>query len=105
MKRNNDISFLYNPERINEKQFCRIWKKECNTILPQMKVRFNYPYRGKPDGLPAHFRKILADDQFIGIELEINQKYVSESGSFSNDVQRRIVDSFKSAYNNFSWHT
>jgi hypothetical protein len=41
-----------------------------------MKVRFNYPYKGTSDGLTTTLRKKFGP-QYVGIEIEINQKFFS----------------------------
>lgn len=74
-QRNADIGLLYDSRRTSEKQFCQQWKRTLLEIAPQLKVRFNYPYQGKADGLTTYLRKQLSADQYLGIELEVNQKY------------------------------
>ena len=68
-----DVGLLYNPARPAERAFCRCWRKELLELAPGLRVRRNYPYLGKTDGLPAMLRKRYPDRQYIGIELEINQ--------------------------------
>jgi hypothetical protein len=41
-------------------------------------VRYNYPYLGKMDGFTTYLRKQFISN-YIGIELEVNQKYVKEN--------------------------
>lgn len=76
--RNADLGILYHPGRPSEKDFAKKWKRQLYKVLPNYKVRFNYPYLGKPDGHVAYFRKIYADDQYVGIELELNQKHANQ---------------------------
>ncbi|MBN2165203.1 MAG: N-formylglutamate amidohydrolase [Marinilabiliaceae bacterium] len=73
--RNADIGILYHPQRLLEKEIAVAWKKEINTLIPQFKVRFNYPYLGKPDGHVAAYRKIYDNNKYAGLEFELNQKY------------------------------
>lgn len=75
IERNADIGILYHPDRPYEKQFAKLFKAELKTALPNLKIRFNYPYLGKPDGHVAPHRKIYDDAQYGGIELELNQKH------------------------------
>lgn len=72
--RNTDVGILYNPQRPQEKALAKLWKNELIKLESKLRVRFNYPYLGKPDGLPAHFRRKFSFDQYIGYEFEINQK-------------------------------
>ncbi|MGY5849441.1 N-formylglutamate amidohydrolase [Salegentibacter sp. F14] len=73
--RNLDIGLLYDPGRDHEKRFCKVLKLNLNSIEPSWKIRFNYPYRGKADGLTTYLRRKFKRDYF-GIELEVNQKFV-----------------------------
>lgn len=75
-KRNCDIGLLYDPSRPAEKQFCKDWKKYLQE-KSGYKVRLNYPYLGKADGFTTYLRKKFGQ-AYSGIELEVNQKFVSE---------------------------
>ncbi|MCU4157512.1 N-formylglutamate amidohydrolase [Carboxylicivirga sp. A043] len=89
--RQTDFGILYNPERVEEKQFARLWKAELNKILPECRVRFNYPFRGKPDGFVRHFRD-LEGEKYLGIEFEMNQKYAGDT-----EFKKKIAEAFKYA--------
>ena len=47
---------------------------------PALRVRRNYPYTGKSDGLTAYLRRRFDADRYLGIELEINQAQVAGKG-------------------------
>ena len=74
-ERNADIGLLYDPKRKPEQAFCRQWKKKLQQKDKDLLVRFNYPYLGIADGLPSYLRRKFTGDQYIGIELEVNQKF------------------------------
>jgi predicted N-formylglutamate amidohydrolase len=74
--RDADIGLLYNPARPGEKDLCERWKLSLEACAPDLRVRRNYPYAGKGDGLTAWFRRRLPPGSYVGIELEINQKHV-----------------------------
>lgn len=76
--RQTDFGILYNPERKQEKQFAQLWKTELNRLLPDYRVRFNYPFRGKPDGHVRYFRD-REEEKYLGIEFEMNQKYAGDT--------------------------
>ena len=57
--------------------------------LSQFKIRFNYPYLGKADGLTTYLRKKFPAN-YTGIELEINQKYAT-GNQFSTAIKQAIV--------------
>jgi len=77
-KRETDIGLLYDPERKPEKKICNELQKRINKIAAEWRVRRNYPYRGVADGLTTHLRKKYTSTEYCGIELEINQKIISD---------------------------
>lgn len=78
LSRQTDIGLLYDPERKPEKRICNEFQKTIKRIAPAWRVRRNYPYRGVADGLTTHLRKKYTEAEYCGIELEINQKNVSD---------------------------
>jgi predicted N-formylglutamate amidohydrolase len=102
-ERNAELGFLYDPQRKNEKAISKQWKKSLQKVLPEWRLRFNYPYRGKPDGLTAHFRKMYPDQKYLGVELEINQKFVKPDGSFPEAICNKITDSFRYTLDEYIW--
>ena len=76
--RNADIGFLYNPKHAIEKSLCLRWKKALTKVVPELRVRFNYPYLGITDGLCTLLRKRFAPDNYAGIELEMNQALTAD---------------------------
>ena len=72
--RNTDLGLLYDPSRRREVAPCRGWKEILNDAVPEMRVRFNYPYRGGADGLTTYLRRRFPADSYVGIELEMNQR-------------------------------
>jgi len=89
--RQTDFGILYNPERIAEKQFAQIWREELSVILPDCRTRFNYPFRGKPDGHVRYFRD-REKNKYLGIEFEMNQKYADD-----NRIIKGIAHAFNKA--------
>lgn len=71
-----DIGLLYHPDRRGEMELCKHWKTSLRKRAPELRVRRNYPYAGKGDGLTAYFRLRFPAEAYVGIELEINQKHV-----------------------------
>ena len=72
--RNTDIGILYDPARPQERAYAQVIKAEIQRLHPEMKVRFNYPYKGTTDGLTTTLRKKIGP-RYVGIEIEINQKF------------------------------
>jgi predicted N-formylglutamate amidohydrolase len=73
--RTADVGLLYDPARPGEVALCERWKAALRTLAPHLNVRRNYPYAGKGDGLTNHLRQRYPPRVYVGIELEINQKY------------------------------
>ncbi|HPF69062.1 MAG TPA: N-formylglutamate amidohydrolase [Candidatus Krumholzibacteria bacterium] len=76
--RNADIGLLYDPSRSGERTFCDRWRQLLAIHAPDLRVRRNYPYRGIADGLPTSLRKQLRDEDYVGIELELNQATLAD---------------------------
>jgi predicted N-formylglutamate amidohydrolase len=72
--RNTDIGILYDPSRPAECKLAQVIKAEIKRLHPEMKVRFNYPYKGTSDGLTTTLRKKFGP-RYAGLEIEINQKF------------------------------
>ncbi|HEY3180650.1 MAG TPA: N-formylglutamate amidohydrolase [Casimicrobiaceae bacterium] len=73
--RDTDIGLLYDPARAGEVDLCTCWRDAIRGRAPQWKVRRNYPYGGASDGLTRELRRRFSPSQYIGIELEINQRH------------------------------
>lgn len=72
--RNADIGLLYDPRRRREVNLCRSWKAILAEAAPELRVRFNYPYRGGADGLTTYLRRCFPAGAYVGIEIELNQR-------------------------------
>ncbi len=84
--RNVDIGLLYDPSRQEEKRISAALKEQLLKSNSELKVRYNYPYLGKADGFTTNLRKKFPEN-YIGIELEVNQKFVS-----GNKMEASIKD-------------
>ncbi|MGC1203633.1 MAG: N-formylglutamate amidohydrolase [Flavobacteriaceae bacterium] len=78
VKRLADIGLLYDSKSLLEKTFCKSYKKELKLLNPSLNIRYNYPYLGTADGFTRYLRKQFSKN-YIGIEIEINQKFVLEN--------------------------
>ena len=94
-ERQADIGLLYDPKREGERHFCRDWKEAFRELQPDLVVRFNYPYLGVADGFTTYLRRKFTARQYIGIELEVNQKFPMEGGEKWKQLQRTIKQSLK----------
>lgn len=71
--RNADIGLLYDSKRKREKSYCRA-VGEALRENSEYVVRYNYPYLGASDGLTTTLRKKFKEENYLGIEIEINQE-------------------------------
>ncbi|HEX7971732.1 MAG TPA: N-formylglutamate amidohydrolase [Thiobacillus sp.] len=95
--RNADVGLLYDPARPGERALCRSWQIQLQACAPELKVRRNYPYTGKSDGLAAHLRRLFPADAYVGIELEINQKHVMGDGRRWRVLMNQVIESLHQA--------
>jgi len=97
--RNADVTFLYDPSRANEKEISQKWQKKISELMPDLKIRMNYPYKWVSDGFTSHLRSRFSDSMYSGIELEINQKLFNQSTDYLSKFFQMLSDSlFSSAH-------
>ena len=77
--RDVDIGLLFDPSRKKESDFCAIYKKALEISLSSCTIKFNEPYKGIDDGFTTHLRQQFGDDRYLGIEIEVNQRYTDEA--------------------------
>lgn len=96
--RHADVAWLYDPRRPSEVAFTVAWMKDVAQRAPELRLRRNYPYRGWGDGLTALLRKRYPDEAYVGIELELNQCFVSRGGAPWVDLRAKLVDSLAQTF-------
>jgi len=74
--RRADVGLLYDPGRRGEAALCARWKASLAASAPGLRVRRNYPYAGRSDGLTCYLRRRFPPGAYVGVELEINQRIV-----------------------------
>jgi predicted N-formylglutamate amidohydrolase len=92
-----DVGLLYDPARAGEAALCREWRARLRSREPSLRVRRNYPYTGKSDGFAAYLRDRFGADEYIGIELEINQRLLLMGRRSRQRLQTLIVWSLAAA--------
>ena len=95
--RRADVGLLYDPGRRGEVQLCARWKASLEKIAPELRVRRNYPYAGKGDGLTSYLRKRFSPSVYVGVELEVNQKIVLAAGRPWTRVRGVLIDALRAA--------
>lgn len=94
--RQADLGLLYDPGRAFEVELCRAWKGSIQALDPALRVRRNYPFLGKANGLVTHLRRRFGAEQYIGVELELNQALFTEPGA-ERQLRELIVESLGAA--------
>lgn len=78
-KRNTDVGILYDPSNPVERKLADTIINDIKKYAAQLRIRKNYPYQGKTDGLCTTLRKIstMAHSKefylYAGFEIEFNQ--------------------------------
>lgn len=90
-----DVGLLYDPKRTLEKNIALHWKKQINKLNTKIIIRFNYPYKGKADGLTTFCRRHWPASQYIGLELEVNQKFFEKQNENKEMVKKVLYTSLK----------
>lgn len=73
--RSVDIGLLFDADRKREHEFCTTFQMALRNRLPGLTIIFNEPYRGIDDGFTTHLRTLFEDQRYLGIEIEVNQKF------------------------------
>lgn len=97
IERHCDVGLLYDSCLTEEKKTAKLFKETLKSVNPTLNVRFNYPYLGKADGFTTHLRKKFKDN-YIGIELEINQKF-AKNNQMNEDLKQTLLFALKTAIN------
>ena len=95
--RTADIGLLYDPSRPSERELCGRWQASLKTLAPGLVVRRNYPYTGNSAGFTAHLRRKFPDSNYVGIELEINQKHVIKGGPQWRALRSSVIEALHEA--------
>ncbi|MEO8347145.1 MAG: N-formylglutamate amidohydrolase [Betaproteobacteria bacterium] len=91
--RRADVGLLYDPRRAGEATLAARWKASLEGLAPTLKVRRNYPYAGKGDGLTSYLRRRFSPRAYVGMELEVNQKIVYGGGRPWTTLRTALVES------------
>jgi predicted N-formylglutamate amidohydrolase len=95
--RTADAGLLYDPARGGEVDLAASWKAALVTRQPAMRVRRNYPYAGKNDGLTSSLRRRYPPESYVGIEIELNKALVLDGQQRWQDVRGLMIASLQAA--------
>jgi hypothetical protein len=65
--------------------------------MPQLKVHRNSPYRGATDGFTTALRRQFGVDEYIGVEVEVNQKHLVRRSSVKGLLSRVLPEQLHQA--------
>jgi predicted N-formylglutamate amidohydrolase len=71
-----DVGLLFDPARPQESAFCESLSVALEHHLPALNTVFNEPYKGTDDGFTTYLRTRFEDRDYLGVEIEVNQKYI-----------------------------
>jgi predicted N-formylglutamate amidohydrolase len=74
--RSVDVGILFDPARKAESDFCKQLLDGLEQALPFLVIKFNEPYKGTDDGFTTYLRTKFNDAEYLGVEIEVNQKYL-----------------------------
>lgn len=90
-ERRVDIGILFDPTRSLESRVARQWQGKLAALLPGLRIRRNNPYRGISDGTTSWLRKQHEPQHYVGIELELNQRFASRPARDWAGIRNAIV--------------
>ena len=97
IEREADVAWLYDPRRPGECAMAATWRDALQRLRPDLRLRRNYPYQGKSDGLTALLRRRHDAQHYIGIELELNQRFVLAGGAAWPALRASVIASLQEA--------
>jgi predicted N-formylglutamate amidohydrolase len=97
VRRRTDIGLLYDPRRGPEAGFCALWKARLADAAPRLRIRNNQPYRGTGEALTTSLREKFPASRYLGIEIEINQRFPRGDKRRWCELRRLLVKSFELA--------
>lgn len=71
-----DVGILFDPDRKGESDFSKKLLDGLEQALPRLAIKLNEPYKGTDDGFTTYLRTKFDDHEYLGIEIEVNQKYL-----------------------------
>lgn len=94
-ERNADLGLLYDPSREPEVLFTAKWRQQLESALPPLRIRYNYPKKGTADGMISLLRKQFTADQYVGLELEVNQSFFTEDVEGWKILRPVLLETFR----------
>jgi predicted N-formylglutamate amidohydrolase len=84
--RRADMGLLYDPAAADEVDLCLDWIDEMYDEIEMLRVRRNYPQRGTRDSITKAMRSEFAGQNYIGIEMMVNQAWAGREIAIRDEV-------------------
>jgi len=88
--RTAELGLLYDPSRMRERDLCSKIAQAVTQKFPKFRARRNYPYKGVSDGMVPALRKSFSPEQYVGIELELNQSIYCQTKRWPLDLCQQL---------------
>jgi predicted N-formylglutamate amidohydrolase len=88
-----DVGFLYDPTRRRERAFAAEWRRALAARRGDLALRRNQPYRGNADGLTSCMREAFDGAHYLGVELEVSQRFPLGPAPRWRRLRRDLVES------------
>jgi predicted N-formylglutamate amidohydrolase len=72
-----DVGILLDETRAHEWALGEHWQAMLKILLPDRSIVINEPYNGADDGFTTALRKKFPGNEYLGIEVEVNQKFIN----------------------------
>ena len=89
--RTADMGLLYDPRRHREKRFALALQQTLREMT-DLRIRRNYPFRGNTDGLTTALRGVFGPRDYLGLEIELNQRLLTAARPPSSSLARILSD-------------
>lgn len=89
VQRRTDLALLPLTTACDVSVLAHRWKPALRERFPDLVVHINQPYTGNQDGLICQMMKIRESSSYLGIEVEISQRIVTER---ADDLARGLSD-------------
>ena len=96
-RRTTDVGLLFDPARTREARFCGRWRETLKAAAPGLRVRYNDPYDGTHPSVVQSMREKFSPRRYMGIQIEVNQKFPRAAGARWRVLRRGLVASFELA--------
>ena len=90
MRRTTDIGLLFDPRRAREAAFCGSWRAAIEKRSPGLVIRPNDPYQGASPSVVAAMRERFPARSYIGVQLEVNQKFPRGEPCRWRELRKRL---------------